>query len=77
MNKKHDKIEGVGIVRDIKPNGKFDVEIEGGHIIEVHLSGKMRQNKLQIVENDAVVVHISVYDPKRGILVDRLEKKGE
>ena len=46
--------------------GSFKVELEGGHIIEAHVSGKMRVNNIRILPGDTVVVELSPYDLTHG-----------
>lgn len=73
-----DKIIEVGTVIKCKPNMKFLVELDNGHVVEAHLSGKLRMKKLQIVDGDNVKIAISPYDLNRGIIKERLPKqKGE
>jgi translation initiation factor IF-1 len=66
---KNDVIETEGKVIDILPGGKFKVEIEGGHIVEAHVSGKMRVNNIRILPGDKVVIELSPYDLTHGRIV--------
>ena len=59
-------IEAQGKVTDLLPSGKFKVELEGGHIVEAHVSGKMRVNNIRILPGDTVVVELSPYDLTHG-----------
>ena len=68
---KDDAIEVEGIVRKTLPNAEFTVEINGGHEIKAHLSGKLRMNFIRILEGDKVTVHMSPYDVTRGRIVWR------
>ena len=61
--------ETEGKVIDILPGGKFKVEIEGGHIVEAHVSGKMRVNNIRILPGDKVVIELSPYDLTHGRIV--------
>ena len=63
---KNDIIEAEGKVVDILPGGKFKVELDGGHIVEAHVSGKMRVNNIRILPGDTVVVELSPYDLSKG-----------
>ena len=53
---KNDIIEAEGKVIDILPGGKFKVELDGGHIVEAHVSGKMRVNNIRILPGDNLFV---------------------
>ena len=63
---KSDIIETQGKVIDIVKGGKFRVELEGGHIVEAHVSGKMRVNNIRILPGDTVVVELSPFDLTHG-----------
>lgn len=66
---KSDVIEANGRVLDILPGGKLKVELEGGHIVEAHVSGKMRVNNIRILPGDTVVMELSPYDLTHGRIV--------
>ena len=66
---KEDTIEIEGKVLEIIPGGKFKVELDGGHIVEAHVSGKMRVNNIRILPGDTVVVELSPYDLTHGRIV--------
>ena len=66
---KNDVIETEGKVLDVLPGGKFKVEIDGGHIVEAHVSGKMRVNNIRILPGDKVVIELSPYDLTHGRIV--------
>ena len=66
---KDNVIEAQGKVVDLIPGGKFKVELEGGHIVEAHVSGKMRINNIRILPGDTVVLELSPFDPKRGRII--------
>ena len=68
---KEDTIEVEGKVLDIIPGGKFKVELSNGHIIEAHVSGKMRVNNIRIIPGDTVVIELSPYDLTRGRITYR------
>ena len=63
---KEDVIEVEGVVVDALPNTHFKVELENGHIILAHISGKLRMNYIRILPGDKVTVEISPYDLTRG-----------
>ena len=66
---KNDVIETEGKVQEILPGGKFKVEIEGGHIVEAHVSGKIRINNIRILPGDTVVIQLSPYDLTHGRII--------
>lgn len=61
-----DCIEVKGVVVDALPNAKFKVELENGHTIMAHLSGKLRMNYIRIMPGDKVTVELSPYDLTKG-----------
>ena len=71
MSKKDDVIKIDGIVKETLPNAMFRVEIEGGHIVLGHVSGKMRMNYIRILPGDKVALELSPYDLTRGRIVLR------
>ena len=58
-------------VTDALPNAMFKVELENGHRILAHVSGKMRMNFIRILPGDTVIVEMSPYDLNRGRIVLR------
>ena len=68
---KEQKILVDGKIKEVLPNTMFRVEIEGGHIVLAHLSGKMRMNYIKIVIGDKVKVELSPYDLSRGRILYR------
>ena len=64
-------IEVTGKVIESLPNAHFRVEIEGGHIILCHISGKMRMHYIKILPGDTVTVEMSPYDIEKGRIVYR------
>ena len=66
---KDDVIEVEGKVLEIIPGGKFKVELTNGHVIEAHVSGKMRMNNIRILPGDTVVLAMSPYDLTQGRIV--------
>jgi len=71
MADKEETIEVEGVVRESLPNTMFRVEIQNGHVILAHLSGKMRKNYIRIVPGDRVKVELSPYDLTRGRIIFR------
>ena len=63
---KEDVIEVEGIVVEALPNTTFKVELENGHQILAHISGKLRMNYIKILPGDRVKVELSPYDLNRG-----------
>ena len=63
---KEDVIEVEGIVKEALPNAQFKVELQNGHIILAHISGKLRMNFIRILPGDKVTVEISPYDLTMG-----------
>ena len=63
---KADVIEVEGKVTDAFPNAEFEVELENGHKILAHISGKLRMHYIKIVPGDRVTVELSPYDLTRG-----------
>ncbi|MBQ8532656.1 MAG: translation initiation factor IF-1 [Clostridia bacterium] len=63
---KEDMIELEGVVVEAMPNAMFKVEIQGGHQILAHISGKLRMNFIRILPGDKVTVEMSPYDLTKG-----------
>ena len=66
-----DTIEVEGTVLEVLPGYKFKVELSNKHVIEAHVSGKMRMNNIRIVEGDTLVLELSPYDLTRGRITYR------
>ena len=62
---KEELIEVQGKVIDNLPQGKFKVELDGGHTVVAHVSGKMRMNNIRILPGDTIILEISSYDLTR------------
>lgn len=71
---KEQVIEADGVVVEVLPNTMFRVELENGHRILGHISGKMRQHFIKILCGDKVMVELSPYDLSRGRIVYRANK---
>ena len=68
---KEDMITIDGYVEEILPNAMFRVKLEQGSTVLGHISGKMRQNKIQILQGDNIKIEFSPYDLTRGRIVFR------
>lgn len=68
---KQDSIEVEGRVVEPLPNAMFRVEIEGGHKVLAHISGRMRINFIKILTGDRVLLELSPYDLSRGRIIRR------
>ncbi|MBI2345256.1 translation initiation factor IF-1 [Candidatus Dependentiae bacterium] len=71
MKPKDDVVRIDGIVKETLPNAMFKVEVEGGHMVLGHVSGKMRMNFIRILPGDKVVLELSPYDLTRGRIIRR------
>ncbi|MDH4099894.1 MAG: translation initiation factor IF-1 [Nitrospirota bacterium] len=70
---KEDSIEVQGTILEALPNAMFRVELENGHKILAHISGKMRMNFIKILPSDKVTVELSPYDLTRGRITYRFK----
>ena len=68
---KNDVIEVEGKVLEVIPGGNFYVQLENGHIVMAHISGKMRKNYIRILTGDKVTVQITPYDLTKGRITFR------
>ena len=68
---KEEHIEFEGTVIDTIPNTTFRVELENGHVITAHISGKMRKNYIRILTGDTVTVQLTPYDLSKGRITYR------
>ncbi|MDX3773011.1 translation initiation factor IF-1 [Chromatiaceae bacterium AAb-1] len=68
---KEDVIEMQGTILDTLPNTMFKVELENGHVVIAHISGKMRKNYIRILTGDKVTVEMTPYDLTKGRIVFR------
>ena len=68
---KEDAIEVIGTVMETLPNAMFRVELENGHQVLAHISGKMRMHYIRILPGDKVTVELSPYDLTRGRITYR------
>ena len=68
---KSEAIEVEGVVLEKLLNAMFKVEIEGGHVILAHISGKLRMNYIKILPGDKVTLALSPYDLSKGRIIWR------
>ncbi|MEJ2384086.1 MAG: translation initiation factor IF-1 [Xanthomonadales bacterium] len=68
---KEDVIEMDGIVMETLPNTMFRVELENGHVVTAHISGRMRKHYIRILTGDKVKVELTPYDLTKGRITYR------
>ncbi len=68
---KEDHIEMEGTVTETLPNTTFRVELENGHVVTAHISGRMRKNYIRILTGDTVTVQLTPYDLSKGRITFR------
>ena len=68
---KEDHIEMEGTVVETLPNTMFRVELENGHVVTAHISGRMRKNYIRILTGDKVTVELTPYDLTKGRITSR------
>jgi translation initiation factor IF-1 len=68
---KEDQIEMEGTVLDTLPNTMFRVQLDNGHVVIAHISGKMRKNYIRILKGDKVTVQLTPYDLTKGRITFR------
>ncbi len=68
---KEEGLEMEGTIIDTLPNTMFRVELENGHVIIAHISGKMRKNYIRILTGDKVKVELTPYDLSKGRIIYR------
>ena len=73
LAKREDAIEMEGTVLEALPNAMFRVELDNGHKMLAHISGKMRMHYIRILPGDKVVVELSPYDLTRGRITYRFK----
>ena len=72
---KEDQIEMEGVVVDTLPNTMFRVQLDNGHLITAHISGRMRKNYIRISKGDRVTIQVTPYDLSKGRITYRGTKK--
>lgn len=70
---KEDALEFSGVVVELLPNATFKVELENGHIILAHTSGRMRKNRIRVLAGDKVTVEMTPYDLTKGRITFRFK----
>ena len=70
---KEDTVEVQGTVLETLPNAMFRVELENGHKVLAHISGKMRMNYIKILPGDKVTLELALYDLTRGRITYRFK----
>ena len=73
---KEEQIEMEGTVIDALPNTMFRVQLENGHVVLAHISGKMRKNYIRILKGDKVTVEMTPYDLSKGRITFRHKEGG-
>ena len=68
---KQDLLEFKGKVTDLLPNAMFRVQLENGHIVTAHTAGKLRKNRIRVLQGDNVTVEVTPYDLTKGRIVFR------
>ena len=68
---KEEALQMEGVVTETLPNTTFRVELENGHVVTAHISGKMRKNYIRILTGDSVTVELTPYDLSKGRIVYR------
>ncbi|HAH19747.1 MAG TPA: translation initiation factor IF-1 [Candidatus Omnitrophica bacterium] len=70
---KEEAIEVEGVVKESLPNAMFRVELENGHVVLAHVSGKMRMHFIRILPGDKVKMELSPYDLTKGRITFRVK----
>ena len=70
-----DAIEFEGLIKESLPNAMFRVELDNGHLVLAHISGKIRKNFIKILPGDRVKVELTPYDLNRGRITFRVQEK--
>jgi len=68
---KQDLLEFKGKVTDLLPNAMFRVKLENGHTVTAHTAGKLRKNRMRVLQGDNVTVEITPYDLTKGRIIFR------
>ena len=68
---KQDTLTFNGIVKDLLPNAMFRVELSNGHMITAHTAGKLRKNRIRVLQGDKVTVEMTPYDLTKGRIIFR------
>ena len=68
---KQEMLSFSGIVEDLLPNAMFRVKLENGHIVTAHTAGKLRKNRIRVLQGDNVTVEMTPYDLTKGRIIFR------
>ena len=68
---KQDLLEFKGKVTDLLPNAMFRVQLENGHVVTAHTAGKLRKNRIRVLQGDNVTVEMTPYDLTKGRIILR------
>ena len=68
---KQDLLEFKGKVMDLLPNAMFRIKLENGHTITAHTAGKLRKNRIRVLQGDSVTVEMTPYDLTKGRIIFR------
>ena len=68
---KQDALTFEGVVKDLLPNAMFRVELSNGHMITAHTAGKLRKNRIRVLQGDKVTVEMTPYDLTKGRIIFR------
>ena len=68
---KQDLLEFKGTVIDLHPNAMFRVKLENGHTVTAHTAGKLRKNRIRVLQGDNVTVEMTPYDLTKGRIIFR------
>ena len=68
---KQDLLEFKGKVTDLLPNAMFRVQLENGHVVTAHTAGKLRKNRIRVLQGDNVTVEMTPYDLTKGRITYR------
>ena len=68
---KQDTLTFDGVVKDLLPNAMFRVELSNGHLITAHTAGKLRKNRIRVLQGDRVTVEMTPYDLTKGRIIFR------
>lgn len=68
---KQDLLEFKGKVIDLLPNAMFRVQLENGHTVTAHTAGKLRKNRIRVLQGDSVIVEMTPYDLTKGRIIFR------
>ncbi len=68
---KQDTLEFEGVVTDLLPNAMFRVKLDNGHNVAAHTAGKLRKNRIRVLQGDRVRLEVSPYDLSKGRIIFR------